>query len=533
MLRAPLTARLGPLVLALGLVCACAEADSGSAGTDADGGGVGPVDTGSGGDTGTDCEPTTWYADTDGDGFGEDGSAVEECERPTGHSDVGGDCDDTDATIHPGAEELCSGIDEDCDGELDPASLYEPLAQDADGDGYGDGSRVELRCPAEGWVADTCDCDDTDPLVHVDPTSCPPVDCPEAGGLWRRGACATVEEVVHDGTLVLAEDAGLTMCPGTHSLSLTVQTDHVRVWGPGADAVTWTSTPALVLDREGARVELEGLSLVSGTHSTSGTTGVIVRSDAGGTDVRMQDVTFGETTAGVMSTVVAEIDGSLRMTDSLLTGIVTTFGDTYSTSCNQVGLRVTGDLRLVRTEVTGFDMGCWSASHSAVNEAVATAVEVGGDLLLEEVRVSGNELVSSSSGVGAVGTLALFEVAGDVQATDLEVSGNTVESYLYCSGYTCSRELVGGLFWLGGGLRWDRGILSANGVGVDGYLLLSDTSWEDQVDVGPIYWLPAEGATLELIDVDLGSEANPDISGAVEYDGSGVSSVTCDASGCG
>ena len=93
-------------------------------------------------------EPT----DADGDGY----SAQE-------------DCDDGNNTIHPGAQEYCDGIDNNCDDIIDPedsvnASLW---YADADDDGYGDESSTVAACEApEGFSADSSDCDDSNGDIH-------------------------------------------------------------------------------------------------------------------------------------------------------------------------------------------------------------------------------------------------------------------------------------------------------------------------------------------------------------------------------
>jgi hypothetical protein len=87
------------------------------------------------------------------------------------------DCNDADASIHPGAPEVCDGIDNDCDGAVDEgvAPVWYP---DSDGDRYGDPHRAVAMCgPPPGYLPVAGDCDDTHDTVHPDaPEFCNGVD---------------------------------------------------------------------------------------------------------------------------------------------------------------------------------------------------------------------------------------------------------------------------------------------------------------------------------------------------------------------
>ncbi len=111
---------------------------------------------------------STFYFDADGDGFGTTNETVEECNPPDGYVANADDCDDRNPEVNPRAEEVCDGIDNNCDGVVDTDAVdLNVYYQDGDGDGYGNPRVSKEACKApRGYVDNPDDCNDRDGEIN-------------------------------------------------------------------------------------------------------------------------------------------------------------------------------------------------------------------------------------------------------------------------------------------------------------------------------------------------------------------------------
>jgi uncharacterized delta-60 repeat protein len=117
-------------------------------------------------------QPSVFYEDLDGDGFGNSSVSIITCIAPDGYVSNSNDCDDAQFFNHPGAPEICDGLDNNCDGQRDEGVIKTTYYQDADGDGYGNPESTTEACSIvpRGFVSNNTDCNDDNALIHPDAT---------------------------------------------------------------------------------------------------------------------------------------------------------------------------------------------------------------------------------------------------------------------------------------------------------------------------------------------------------------------------
>jgi hypothetical protein len=187
---------------------------------------------------------STFYADTDGDGAGDPMVPIQACMQPPDASLTNDDCDDTTAAAWPGAVEICDGIDNDCDADIDDddPSLEVAAADrwypDVDNDGYGDmlasGNGACLQ-PA-GAVADNTDCDDADPDIHPGALEL----CDALGsdtGFWGPGIDENCNGLIDDADPALDPSSSATWYLDSDSDDLGDPNTSVVACSPGSNYV--------------------------------------------------------------------------------------------------------------------------------------------------------------------------------------------------------------------------------------------------------------------------------------------------------
>ena len=154
-----------------------------------------------------------YFQDKDGDSYGDSSVSVLDCAPPNGYVADSDDCDDYSDTVYPGAPELCDGVDNDCDGnvELQSEVNYVDWYVDVDDDGFGDGTLPPVNdCtrPDDGnYSKKPGDCDDTDEDVN-----------PNADEIWYDGVdqdCDGASDFDQDGdgyTIIDAPDGSADDC---------------------------------------------------------------------------------------------------------------------------------------------------------------------------------------------------------------------------------------------------------------------------------------------------------------------------------
>ncbi|MEZ5014075.1 MAG: MopE-related protein [Chitinophagales bacterium] len=202
----------------------------------------------------------TYYADLDVDGYGDPSNATVSCVgAPLGYITDNTDCNDSNGSVHPGATEICNGLDDNCNGLTDDGLTYTTYYADTEGDGFGDaGSSISscLASPPAGYVDNSLDCQplyitytdaDGDGFGFGVPVPCGPVinhvDCDDTQWLYQDsdgdgyGAGAAVECGVPTNTDCAPFNAAIN--PGTTEVCNGVDDDCSGVADDGLTFATW------------------------------------------------------------------------------------------------------------------------------------------------------------------------------------------------------------------------------------------------------------------------------------------------------
>ena len=436
------------------------------------------------------CTELTFFLDADGDGHGGE-TSVQACEAPAGHVAQSTDCDDDDASAHPDADEVCDGVDNDCNGDIDTAPVDGvPMFRDADEDGFGDAHDSEAVCEGTpGWVEDDTDCDDGDAFAHPGGTEvCDGADndCDGTvdGTLYPGDFTNLVEAVdsLSDGDMLCIEAGDY-----DESVWLTQKTLHIGGFGSDVTRLNGHAIgyPALKLDNapgttvtglsvKGAQVgDSDGAVLtdveVSGTlceaGNCMGSAFLLFRSDS-----TLNDVDIVDNAQSLVGASSVYVNGLAWMQDSVITWTGGRFADNLSE-----GVSTSGSVN----------------THGLLGFGGVVLTVEGVDFVDNVIHVESNLATTSTASVNAYGIL--YGYTSVLEFTDVDL----VDNAMSCVGVGLGTGHAGcnGLWRVSNEIVWDW-----TGGTISGNIVDAQSSDAAYVKLGSL-----GSATIDFADLDIHS----------------------------
>ena len=373
-----------------------------------------------------------------------------------GYSVVLGDCDDTDSSVHPLADEWCDGVDNDCDRVVDESSALDAQVfwQDLDGDGYGDATVTVTACSVpEGHVQDATDCDDDDADIHPAAEEIP------CNAILESCTGQDGDRIVPDQYAVLQDaisDAtpGETICvyEGTYdAVTIDRALTLIGMQGAGRTEIDGDDGPAVHVEAVSG-VTLIGLSFTDGDAEAGG--GLLVEYSS---DIVVEDCIFTENEAeqgGAMAVRSSEdvtIRGAIFVRNQAVSGggisvwnsqDVALEGCEFESNGADEGGGAVDVANSLRVDLSDLRLDDGAAAQGGGLKAVMSGVSLdtvtitgnvadhGGGLYLEQsaltataAQVNDNQAVGTSKLPAAGG--GLYAIGGSVELSGLSFSGNS------------------------------------------------------------------------------------------------------------
>ena len=109
------------------------------------------------------ADAVPYHPDVDADGYGDADTTTLSCDAISGWTTDGSDCLDSNGAVNPDGSESCDGLDNNCDGTIDPVGSAgsNTYYEDSDSDGYGGTVTIDACDTPVGYSENSEDCDDS------------------------------------------------------------------------------------------------------------------------------------------------------------------------------------------------------------------------------------------------------------------------------------------------------------------------------------------------------------------------------------